>query len=324
MSGPILVTGATGFIGTRLVAQLTETDASVRVYVRDPDRLAPALRRRVEVVVGDMASPAALARAVQGADLVYHLAGLAAAWARRPASFHEVNVAGLRRLLRAVRRAGGPRVVHVSSVLTLFPPDPEDPLYVRSKRAGDRLVREYVVDGGDAVLAHPCRVYGPGPLNDANGATRLVRSFLRGPVPIQLQDGGVRASWVHVDDVARGLRLLAARGRRGYGYVLGGECCSVDELGRIVAEVSGRHRPVVRVPPGVALAAATVLEARGRLGLSVPITRRWVRSFLRDQTVDARPARALGFEPRPLRQGIAETVDWLIQREGGPHAAARA
>jgi nucleoside-diphosphate-sugar epimerase len=313
-----LVTGATGFIGRRLVRRLVGEGTSVRVLARSPDRVAPELRSHVEVVVGDLEQPDSLREATDGVDVVYHLAGLAAAWARRSDDFFVVNVDGVRELVDAAEQSGVRRIVHVSTVLTLFPSDGVEPTpYVASKREGERIIRQYVAAGGDAVIVHPCRVYGPGPLNDANGATRLLRSFLWGPLPVRLRDGGVRANWVHVDDVAEGLVLAARQGEPGESYVLGGENRSVEELLELAADVAGVRRRSLAVPPILALGIAGALELGGRLGAPVPITRTWVRSFLLDQAVDIGPTRAaLGYHPRPLREGLTQTIEWLEHRNG--------
>lgn len=318
MSRPALVTGATGFIGTRLVELLLDDGLEVRAFVRSPDRLPRRLRSRVELVVGSLASPEAVRRAVHGAGMVFHLAGLATAWARRPADYFTINVEGTRRVLVAAQREGAGRVVHVSTVLTRFPDGGTATPYVASKRLAEQLVGRYVAAGGNAVTVNPCRVYGPGPLNDANGATRLIRSFLGPGVAIRLRDHGSRASYVHVEDVARGMLLAGRRGRTGASYVLGGENASVEKLARLVAELSGRPVRCLAVPRGPALALAGAMELGGRIGAPVPITRAWVRSFLQDQAVDIRPTTdAIGFRPRPLRAGVLETIDWLQTRNGG-------
>lgn len=317
MTGPVVVTGATGFIGTRLVERLLDDGVTVRALVRSPERMAEPLRDRVQLYVGGLES-SPLRRAMKGATTVLHLAGLATAWAPNPGEYYEVNVEGVRSVLRAAGREGIDRVVHVSTVLTLLSNGAASTPYGASKRMGDRVVQRYVDSGGDAVTVHPCRVYGPGPLNDANGATRLIRSYLRDPVPVRLRDGGARGNWVHVDDVAQGIILAAERGEPGGSYALGGENCSVEELLELVAEVSGRERRTLAIPPALALTAGGLFELGGRFGAPVPITRGWVRDFLQDHDVDIGPTtEALGYRPRPLREGLAQTVEWLRNRDGG-------
>ncbi len=312
MTGTVLVTGATGFIGDRVVARLLAEGRRVRVLARSPGRLRRTVRRRVEVVVGAIEDPEAVRRSVEEVDLVLHLAGLAAAWSPRRSDFHTVNVDGVRRLLEAARSEDVARIVHVSTVLTLFPRIAALTAYGASKMEGERLVRAYIGGGRDAVLVHPCRVYGPGPLTDANGVTKLIQAYLRGPIPVRLRDGDVRGNYVHVDDVAEGILLAAFQGRRGGAYVLGGENRSVRELLALAGELAGARHREVALPPALGLAAAGAFELFGRLGAPVPITRGWVRTYLHDHAVDIGPtSAALGYRPRSLRRGLAQTIGWL-------------
>lgn len=318
MTDRVAVTGATGFMGSHLVRRLVGEGKRVRVLARSFNRLSPEVRNLVDVVVGGVQQQECVRRTLEGADTVFHLAGLATAWSPCEADYFTVNVDGVRRLLKAARSEGVRRVVHVSTILTRLRPLRVPTPYAASKMQGERLVRAYTAAGGDAVIVQPCRVYGPGPLNDANGATKLIRNFLFSPCPVRLRDAGVRGNYVHVDDVVEGLLLAASRGEAGASYVLGGQNCSTAELFALVAELTGTRRRCLAVPPTAALALAGVMEAFGLLGAPVLISRAWVRTYLQDQAVDIRPTTtALGFHPRSLHTGIAQTVAWLRETNGG-------
>jgi dihydroflavonol-4-reductase len=328
VSDLILVTGASGFIGARVVDRLLAADATVRVLVRDPARLAPGVRARVACVAGDLRDSAALSRAVAGAHTVLHLAAVARAWVRDEREFAAVNERATAALLLAARRAGVARLVHVSTILTL-PPFRAAGLsgeaarltpYETSKRAAEQLVADYTASGGDAVIVHPTRVLGPGPLTDANAVSRVIALYLAGRFRVRLDDGDVLANYVHVDDVAQGILLAARRGTRGAHYVLGGENASFRGLLQAVAETSGVMRRVLAVPAGAALAAARAAQWWGRLGGTAAITPAWVRIFLEDRRVDVEPVhRALGYTPRGLAAAVGQTVAWL---RSGARAAA--
>jgi len=307
MSELTLLTGATGFIGRHVLDRLLERGGRVRVFVRHPELLPPTSLARVDVLRGDIRDSAALERAVRGASTVLHLAACARPWCRHPEEFDQVNLHAVGNLVAAAQRHGVRRFVHVSTVLTLLPHSTR-PLtaYERTKLAGERLAEQCEV----ATIVHPGRVYGPGPLNDANGATRVIAAYLAGHFPFRLADHDVLANYVHVDDVAAGIVLAATRGQAGAHYALGGENVSLRELLARVASLSGVHHRVLPIRPGLALAGAAVAEAWGRLGGSVPISRGWVRLFLEDQRLTdcASPP---GYTPRPLDVGLAETIAWL-------------
>ncbi len=326
MNGTVLVTGATGFIGTYLTRQLIEEGRSVRVFVRRPDALHPRVRDRVKVVQGDLRDREALTTAVQNVETVMHLAACAKAWSPEPSEFREANVTAVRWLLDAARDSGVDRMVHVSTSLTRRREGSRTRAssitpYESSKLAGERLVEAYADEGRHAVIVHPTRVYGPGPLNDANGVTRVVSLYLRGRFRFRISDGDVRANYVHAGDVARGIRLAAVHGSSGAHYVLGGgENLSFREFLDRVATVSGTGRHVAALPSIMARGAGVGGELWGRLGRPTSLTRAWVDVFLRDLPFDISGTRqALGYRPRSLITGLSETIDWL-QREG--HAPA--
>lgn len=312
MSGLTVVTGASGFIGRYVARQLLERGQAVRLLVRRPELLPPEIAARAQVIRGDIREAGSIDRALDGADRVIHLAACARAWSRDPSEFQAVNVDAVDRLVMAARRHRVHRIVHTSTILTLMrPPGGRRPTpYEATKLAGERIVEE----SGRGMVAHPTRVYGPGPLNDANGVTRLIEAYLRHRVVVRLDDDDVQANYVHVEDVARGLLLAADRGEPGAHYVLGGENVSVRELLERVAALSGVRRAVVPVPPKAALAVGLAAEAWGWIYGTAPITRRWVRCFLEDQRLNGEPTPP-GYEARSLDDGLTMTIRWLRQRE---------
>ncbi len=321
MNGTTLVTGASGFIGRHLVDQLLHAGERVRVVVRDPRRLDHRIRSQVEIVVGDVCDRATMETATIGAKTVLHLAACARAWSMDCDEFRMVNVAAVEHLLEVAERAAIERLVHVSTILALPPHRPaavrgEARLptpYERSKQVGDQLVAAYAAAGHNAVIVHPTRVYGPGPLNDANGVTRVVALYLSGRFRFRIADNDVLANYVHVDDAAAGIRLAAERGRPGARYMLGGpENVSFSEFLKTVGDLIGKHRRTIALPSAAALAVARAAPLWGRVGGNVSITPGWVRVFLEDRRADiAASRRELGYDPRPLRQGLAETISWL-------------
>ena len=320
----VAVTGGTGFIGSHLVHRLATDGARVRALARRPAAELPAPLRLpgVELVPGDIADAAAVARTVRGAGIVYHLAGCARPWARDPTEYHRVNVVGTELLCDAAAAAGVSRIVYASTNL-VEPAEngAERPLltaYQRTKAAAERVVRDHVARGRHAVMVRPGRVFGPGPLTPANSVTLLIDQYRRGVFRTRLADGGARAAWVFVGDVVEGLLGAARAGRAGEAYTLGGANLSVREFLRIVGDVTGRKRVVVPLPIPLARLVAGIAELTARFGATPFITRDWVDLFARDWPSSSAPAeRDLGYAPRPLRDGITATVRWL-ERGGDP------
>lgn len=329
----ILVTGATGFVGGRLVPHLLAAREDVRVFVRDAGRLEKSVRDRVEVVEGSLEDHGAMDRAVAGCAKVLHLAALAQAYVKDPGEYFRINTDSVEAMLTAAARHSVRRVVHVSSVAALPPekyatgwgisrrPTP----YAESKTASENLVRKYVADGHDAVIVRPSRIYGPGPWNDANGTTKLMALYLAGRFRFRLADGDVQANYVHVDDVAAGIALAARNGRSGEAYALGGENATMAEYFATISEISGISRRVLKVPPQMVLPFAHLCSLWGWCGGSVSITPAWVNNFLEHRPMDISTSRAdLGYEPRSLRVGISQTLNWLMGIGGGEQNVYRA
>jgi farnesol dehydrogenase len=324
-----MVTGATGFIGGYLIRQLVERGKSVRAFVRRPEAIDPQVKTGIEVLKGDIRDRDAVSEAVRGADTVMHLAAFARAWSPNPSEFYDANVWAVEGLLEAAARHGLRRLVHVSTALTCPLASPSGAggrirtraltPYERTKLEGERLVEAFAREHSQAVIVHPTRVYGPGPLTDANGVTKTVALYLRGAFRFRIADGDVRANYVHVADVATGIRLAAENGRNGAHYVLGSDTnLSFREFLARVAEISGVHRRVLALPPAAALAIGHLGQLWGRMSGATSLTPGWIRVFLEDIPFDiSATRREIGYEPRDLTAGLRETIDWLAKRDGG-------
>ena len=320
MKGLALVTGGTGFIGRYLVRRLVEAGTPVRVLARCPDRVPRELRGSLEIVTGDIRDSAAVERAVSGVTTVFHLAACAQVWSSDPREFAHVNVRAVESLLEHAAGHCVERLVHVSTILTLPPyraapgngRSPSQTVYEATKSAGERLVEAYAARGHHAVIVHPTRVYGPGPLHDANAVTKAISLYLKGWLRLRLADRDALGSYVHADDVANGIMLASRYGRSGAHYVLGGENTSFRGFLELVAEMTGVHRRVLALPPGIGMAIGRAAELWGRLGGRVPITQGWVRTLLEDRRVTLdREREDLCYAPRSLRAGLATTLRWL-------------
>ena len=239
-SGPVLVTGASGFIGSATVRALLGEGYRVRALVepgRDDDNLAGL---EIERVVGDVRDAAVVDAAVDGISIVFHLAAVYRFWASDPDLFYDVNVGGTMNVLRAAQRANCSRVVYTSTVGTIGVAEDgrlasEQSVvhfehlfghYKRSKYLAEHEVLRAGAGGLPVVLVHPTFPVGEG--DSAPTPTgRTIVEFLNGRIPAYVDTA---LNVVHVDDVARGHVLAAQRGSPGRSYVLGGENMSLQEM----------------------------------------------------------------------------------------------
>jgi len=204
----ILVTGATGFIGGRLAECLVEGGESVRLLVRDPDKLTPLLRSACDVIVGDLQDEDALASSVQNIDIVFHCAANVSTWDRWE-SYHSANVIGVNNLLNAVTNInpGLLRFVHLSTVDVYgFPIDPCDEEckltgggfgYGETKIIGESLVREYSHNTGlPYTIIRPANIIGP----NSQFISRIGRELKSG-VMLKVNGGHTNAGILYIDNL---------------------------------------------------------------------------------------------------------------------------
>lgn len=307
---PVLVTGASGFVGTHVLQALAASGASVRAAVRTPAVVVPGVDC---VPVGDLADGGDWTRALAGVDAVVHAAArvhATGAAARDESAFRAVNVVATERLARACAAAGVRRLVFVSSVKVNGEataerpftaddaPQPDD-AYGRSKLAAERVLARVAADTGlEVAIVRPPLVYGPGV--GANFA-RLMRAVARG-VPLPL--GGVHnrrslvSAWNLADFVALLVRAPQAAGK--VWLISDRDDLSTAELVRRLARAMDRPARLLPVPVGL-LRAVAGLAGRGAE----------VRRLVDSLQVDATPAvRELDWRPVvDVDAALARTVE---------------
>ena len=323
----ILVTGGTGFLGRRVVAELAPRH-EVRVLVR-PGRSRAAFPPGVEVAAGDVSDRLGLRRAAEGCAAVVHAAALVKILA--PArEFDRINVEGLRNALAAAEQAGVSRFLYVSSFMALGPTErgpggvldesaePADRVWIndyeRTKTLADRLARQAIDGGAPVSIVYPAVIYGPGEMTEGNIVVRHVLDLVHRRLPALIGSPDRRWSYAYVGDVARG--VVAALERTPFGgsrYVLGGDNVSLATFYQTVAEVTGVPSPKHRIPDGVATAAGALQKGWARLrGTTPALTPDLVEVYRHDWAYSSTTAeRELGYRPRSLAEGLKTTIEWL-------------
>ncbi len=320
----VLVTGATGFLGSHIAERIARDGHSVRVLVRRTSDRSFLQGIEVEEALGDVTQPETLPAAVEGVDAVIHAAGLTKA--RSAAEFDEVNAQGTANLLSALKSTDSMgRFVYVSSLAAHGPSEdgrPRDPdtpatpitAYGRSKLKGEEMVRSWAVEGRSAVIIRPPVIYGP--------RDRQLLPFFnlaRWRLAPLLSGGKNSISCVYVEDAARATALAAtSNGAESATYAVDdGSVYTWRDLLSAVEGAIGKRALRIPSPAWAYAAAATVSEAYGRL-------RRKAVSLSHDKVLEMRQrywvcsheeiSRDLGWEPRVgLSEGAALTAAWYRQ-----------
>ncbi|HEX7339514.1 MAG TPA: hopanoid-associated sugar epimerase [Rhodanobacteraceae bacterium] len=328
MNDRVLVTGATGFVGSAVARDLVAAGYRVRVLVRTTSRLDNLAGLDVEQTVGDLRDPASLATAVADCAGVFHVAADYRLWTptrQAVAAMYASNVDGSRNVLRAAAQAGVRRVIYTSSVATLglhadaSPSDEDTPVsleamighYKRSKFLAERAVEEAARELAlDVVIVHPAAPVGPRDIKPTPTG-RMVLDAARGRM-LAFVDTGLDI--VHVDDVAAGHRLAFEKAPAGRHYILGGDNLSLCEILSRVAALTGHRAPRWRIPHGVVIPVAYMAEACARVtGKEPGITVSGAKLARKHMYFShARAGRELGYAPRPAAAALEDAVQWFF------------
>jgi dihydroflavonol-4-reductase len=317
-----LVTGASGFLGSHVARLLVERGQRVRVLLRPTSHTRLLEDLALERVVGDLRDRGSLEKALRGVEAVYHVAADYRLWARDPREIYESNVQGTRNLLDAAKSAGIEKFVYTSTVGTVAVPRagalPDENVltsleemigvYKRSKWLAEQEARQAAAAGLPVVIVNPSTPVGPGDAKPTPTG-RMIVDFLNGRMPAYVDTG---LNFVPVEDAAAGHLMAAERGRSGERYILGGENLSLKQALTMLAEVSGRPAPRVRVPHALALAAGYADAALSRLmGREPQIPLEGVRMARHSMFVNAERARLeLKFAPGSVRAAFERAVRW--------------
>jgi dihydroflavonol-4-reductase len=295
---PVLVTGATGFVGSAVARALLKQGRKVRVLVRPTSGTANLDKLAVERRNGTLEDAASLTAALAGCAALFHVAADYRLWVPRPETMYRANVAGTRALMQAALDQGVERIVYTSSVAVLGllpkgePADEATPSilgdmigpYKRSKFMAEEIVREMISTRGLPAVS--------------------------GRMPAFVDTG---LNIAHVDDVAAGHLLAEERGRIGERYILGGENLSLREiLGRIAAMV-GRKPPRLSLPVPALMPVAAAAEAMARVTGKEPfVTRDGLRLARKTMFFTSEKAVSeLNYAPRPADDAFRDAVAWF-------------
>jgi|SRR5215470_3766304 len=320
----VLVTGASGFVGSAVARCLVEAGFSVRALLRSRSPRAHLAGLDLDLSEGDLRDRKSLGRALAGIRYVFHVAADYRLWARDPSEILATNVEGTRNLMEEAMRAGVERVVHTSSVATLglradgTSADESVPLreeqgigtYKRSKIAAERLVEAMVAERGlAAVIVNPSTPVGPRDVRPTPTG-RIIIEAAKGRIPAFIDTG---LNLVHVDDVASGHLAALRYGKTGERYILGGQNVSFSQMLADIAGLVGGRPARIRLPwwapIPVAFAAEAVAKVTGREPFAT-LTGVYMARY-RMFFASTKAEQALAYRTRPYIEGIEDAVRWF-------------
>lgn len=317
----VLVTGATGFVGSAVLRALDGRGLSLRVLSRPGSPRANLDGVDCEIALGDMTDAGAMAAAMRDVRYLFHVAADYRLWAPDPQVILNANITGARTVMEAARAAGVEKIVYTSSVATLragrAAVDEASPLadgegigvYKRSKVASERLVERMASEGLPAVIVLPSTPIGPRDIKPTPTG-RIIVEAASGRIPAFVDTG---LNLVHVDDVAVGHLLALEKGAVGERYILGGQDASLRTLLADIAALSGRKAPTVGLPRAPLYPLAVAAEALARVTGREPFITRDALDMASHRMFfsSTKAERTLGYAARPYAEALRDALAWF-------------
>ncbi len=327
-----VITGATGHVGYALLLDLINNDEKTRVVAineRDGERVADL---DCEIVYGDVTKLDSLEKAFEGADIVYHLAGMVEIKAGYEDIIYKVNVQGTKNVVEACKKCGVKKLVYMSSVDTYSPLpnnqlmteldhyDPEilEGAYAKTKAEATQYVLDSNgKDGLETVVIQPSACIGPYDIN-VSSIGEMVRMYMEGKFPVSLGFGGY--NFVDVRDIAYGTRMAAKNGKPGECYILCGDAMTVDDFIKALAASEHKKPPKIKLGKGFIEALLPIMNVYYKITNATPfLTEYSVRKLVSNCNFSyAKAQKDLDYHPMTVQQSVTDMIKWIRDNEGDP------
>ena len=321
----ILVTGATGYMGTELIRDLLERNHEVIGLYRDKNRIRIPHHPKLTWKKCNLFDPEEMKSCLAGCEIVFHLAAYARVWTRNMNDYYNINVIGTRNLLAAAVEVGVRKLIYTSTAGVLGPSngnmvdETNMPFqdyfteYERTKSIAEKLLLDFKKKEMQTIILLPSRIFGPGLLSESNGVTRLIQKYIQGRWRILPGNGKKVGNYAYIRDVVRGhIQALAYNGHNER-FILGGTNTDYRELFNTIGVATGKKRWLIPVPAKIILFLSHLLLFYARIMGHPPlITPDWAKKYMHDWRISSQNAiDHLGYQITPMDKAIRETVEWL-------------
>lgn len=323
----IFVTGATGYLGNKLVHALADRSNVVHALVRNSDDVS-LTHANIKLFKGDIRDSRSINRAMKGCTQVYHAAAHVRLWEKDPAVIYDVNVTGTENILKACIQNQVDKMVFTSTCGVIGPSDntPSNENKKRSvdfkidyditKKSAEDLVVAYSKKGLQALIVSPSKIYGPGNVSHSLTANAIIEKFLTKKIALVPLPGTYQVCFAYLDDVVQGHILAMEKGRSGEKYILGGINISYLDFFSKIRELSGCKGKIYEIPKSIIKAWASLQELNQKItNRPIRFTSKSVDHLFSNYTFTSDKAIAeLGYNVTPLDIALKNTVQFLNKK----------
>jgi farnesol dehydrogenase len=318
----ILITGGTGFLGVHLVKRLNSLGHNLKLLIRENSNISKFQDLKgIDYLIGDVSNIETLYNAVDGVDLIYHLAAYTRMWAKNKNVFEETNIKGTENIAK-IALEKGIKIIYVSSFIALgaTPVNPVDETfeseeglfldYAKTKFQAKKIIRDYAQDGLNVIIFYPGIIYGPGDFNIFGQTLYDITrdKFLGCP-----GKGNTIGSFVYVDDIIEVIiRVIDRNDLKGKEFILGGTNIKIKDWMNLISKIAGNKKDPRHFPMRLALFYGWLCEVKTKITKKMPyINRPTIKMINHNWAYSSDKAiKALNYEITPLEVGLQETIAW--------------
>lgn len=326
-NGLNVITGGKGYVGFALVKELEARGEKMRLLLRTDSPYFDGIE--CEKFMGDVTDLKQLEEAFEGAETVYHVAGIVDISGTKDKQVWNVNYEGTKNVVEACKKCGVKTLIYCSSVDAIainddfniireaksFNPDLLEGAYAKSKAAAT----QYVLDNADENLkicvVHPSCCIGPYDNNNTSSVGTMLNLYLKGLFPVTMNFGGY--NFVDVRDVAKGMVLAAEKGENANCYILSGYAHTLDEFIKTLALVCGKKPPKIKLKKNMIMKLLPEIERIfDALKLPPLLNEYSIRKLCENCNFSCFKAKTeLGYNPMTLEESLRDTVEWMQARK---------
>lgn len=322
-----VITGGTGYVGLALVKHLVSKGENIRLFLLEDHPCLDGIE--CEKFIGNICNPDDVNKCFEGAETVYHIAGVVDISGKKEELMWKVNVEGTRNVVEGCKKCGVKNLIYVSSIDTYpdkFGTEEKTELshysevgltsgYAITKAIATQIVLD-AKDDLKVCCVQPTGVLGP---DDYMGSSlgAMMDLFIKGLFPVSMNFG--RYNFVDNRDMAEAMYNAVKMGKSGECYILGGEVITVDQLMGYMAESLGRKKPSIKISKGLIKPLVPVISKAMDLAKLPPMLNKFSLSKLEENCnfSNDKAKRELGFSPRPASETVRDTVLWRQERMKG-------